>query len=87
MLWGRVFDHEHGWRAEFAYPLGLYSVPTRPEAAQRIERLLDMYTIPSLSVPSERNPLLLPVEPSDLRALLFPLLRPGYDDPPLDVSG
>jgi hypothetical protein len=25
MLWGRVVEHEHGWRAERAYPLDVYT--------------------------------------------------------------
>jgi preprotein translocase subunit YajC len=27
-LWGRVVEHEHGWRAEFAYPKSLFLLPT-----------------------------------------------------------
>jgi len=26
-LWGRVVEHEHGWRAEFAYPKSMFLLP------------------------------------------------------------
>lgn len=27
-LWGRVIEHEHGWRAQYAYPYELFVKPT-----------------------------------------------------------
>lgn len=50
-MWGRVFEHERGWRAEFAHPAGLYATWDVTEAAG-IERLLDRYAIPTLPVPA-----------------------------------
>lgn len=41
-LWGLVIPHEHGWRAEYAYPYGLHVHPgiAGVEEAQRIARVL-----------------------------------------------
>ncbi len=33
-LWGRVYPHEHGYRAEYAQIAALYATPTPPGAAQ-----------------------------------------------------
>jgi hypothetical protein len=37
-LWGRVMEHEHGYRAEYAYPQALYVVGAE-RAARHLERL------------------------------------------------
>jgi hypothetical protein len=39
LLWGRVVEHEDGWRAERAYPLDVYTGD--PELARRLGSLLD----------------------------------------------
>jgi hypothetical protein len=45
-LWGRVIEHEHGYRAEYAYPQVLYVVGPAP-AAHRLERLYRVEAYPS----------------------------------------
>lgn len=53
-LWGRVIEHEHGFRAEYAYPIRLvWRAPTtmpgfpRPVGAlRRLQALADEYGIP-----------------------------------------
>lgn len=42
-LWGRVIEHEHGWRAQFAYPRALSVRGPRPSIA---ERVADTYRVP-----------------------------------------
>jgi hypothetical protein len=45
LLWGRVIQHEHGYRAEYARPLKLLTVPplvrVSRSVSQDIDRLLD----------------------------------------------
>jgi hypothetical protein len=51
-LWGRVFEHEHGWRAEMAYPLELF-VPVGDfgeRRAQEAVEALAAYQVPVSTV-------------------------------------
>jgi hypothetical protein len=45
LLWGRVIQHEHGYRAEYARPLKLLTVPplvrVSHSESRDIDRLLD----------------------------------------------
>jgi len=44
-LWGRVVEHERGWRAEFAYPKALFLVPaTIPFSLSEIDARLKTLT-------------------------------------------
>jgi hypothetical protein len=44
-LWGRVVEHERGWRAEFAYPKSLFLVPaTIPFSLSEIDARLKTLT-------------------------------------------
>ncbi len=45
-LWGRVIEHEHGYRAEYAYPQVLYVVGS-PRAVHRLEGLYHVEAYPS----------------------------------------
>ena len=54
-LWGRVFEHEHGWRAEWAYPIGLY--PTWPAPADEpMGALFERYELEALPFPEGSDP-------------------------------
>jgi hypothetical protein len=45
-LWGRVVEHERGWRAEFAYPKALFLVPaTIPFSLSQIDARLKTLTV------------------------------------------
>jgi hypothetical protein len=51
-LWGVVQEHEHGWRASFAYPQSLF-VPVAelgPGRARRLLADLDLYGVPVYAV-------------------------------------
>jgi hypothetical protein len=50
-LWGRVFEHRHGWRAERAYPAGLFRTWADP-LEPMMQRLLDAYGIEPLPAPA-----------------------------------
>jgi len=54
-LWGRVFEHQLGWRAEWAYPVGLFRTWER-SLDDRMERLLERYGIEPLEVPETLRP-------------------------------
>jgi hypothetical protein len=52
-LWGRVIDHELGYRARYAYPQVLYLRGDRSDEVVR--RLADCYAIECLPSPLERR--------------------------------
>jgi len=41
LLWGRVIQHEHGYRAEYARPLKLLTVPSLVRASRSVSRDTD----------------------------------------------
>lgn len=47
-LWGRIYVHERGVRAQHAYPYALYVSEVHEEAARRIRReyVVDVQTVP-----------------------------------------
>ncbi|MDL5157584.1 hypothetical protein [Actinomycetospora termitidis] len=60
-LWGRVVEHAHGFRAQFAYPLLLFLLPAgRPGVSQRLLRrrpLPDVgYGLPAATEVSSASP-------------------------------
>jgi hypothetical protein len=76
-LWGRVFEHQLGWRAEWAYPVGLYRT-WHPELDDQMQQLLRGYDIEPLAPPEPIFPDATALEPS------IPFLRPTQwgDEPP-----
>lgn len=48
-LWGRVIEHEHGWRAEYARPVGL-AIPPHPlvEYLNDLRVVQERYGLPSV---------------------------------------
>lgn len=76
-LWGRVFEHELGWRAELAYPAGLFSL--RPDDPV-IAPLLESYEIPGLLPPIPRRP------PSLISVEQLRYVTGMPDDRPFDAS-
>ena len=41
-LWGRVIEHEHGYRAQYAYPALLYT----PPGGQLVPQVARIYDVP-----------------------------------------
>jgi hypothetical protein len=41
LLWGRVIQHEHGYRAEYARPLKLLTVPSLVRVSRSVSRDTD----------------------------------------------
>ena len=70
-LWGRVYEHERGWRAEYGYPIALYETWSDDRPPLEIERLLRRYAIPTLPVPHDLfMPRRRPCRPNALLRLL-----------------
>ena len=47
-LWGRVVPHQHGWRAEWAQPSGIYRLG---RSGNLSGRLASVYRIPLIDPP------------------------------------
>lgn len=57
-LWGKVYEHECGWRAQHAYPLGLYPTWQGHQAETKLSFVLARYGIEILPMPEELSAVL-----------------------------
>ena len=47
-LWGRVIEHDHGYRAQYGYPLALWLAPTPgATSARTVRALAARYGVPT----------------------------------------
>lgn len=60
LLWGRVFEHERGWRAEFARPHRLYRLWRGGLTEDSMQRLADAYGVEIVDPPP-----VIPPSPTD----------------------
>jgi hypothetical protein len=84
-LWGRIVEHEKGWRAQLAYPQAVVLTrgDTRADPARRwkiADELSELYRIP-VAVASSPNPI------EDFRRVLHFTPRPPLQDELLDFLG